>query len=1300
MADSIVESGSSSVSIQAPTVSGHSMNPLPLIAAEIIQMDTSNPPPRPPLDDSICSEPELKRKKMESAVASTSGINEKLELRLGGILCCAVCLDLPKTAMYQCQMGHLICASCFNHLIADGRLRDQVATCPNCRVEISKSTASRNLAVEKAVSELPSDCQFCGKEFPSKSLERHEQNECEERPTTCKYVRIGCQWKGPLHEATEHEANCSHPKKSGAEVMIALQATDATQSEDKKLFNTLIELLSYEKIIFNDLQMKPYRTDEYVHKLFYETSRFSAFNHQWVVKARINNGQRDPHTVNERQITYQLILKTKTSAPLSIHFFALKGPFSDMKNNTQIYKHDFTDQENESEYFLLPLPDSSECNRLLAAKAINFSMSALWIILLLSFFVNGSYSIESLQDGIQYRLPNDTKPETYDIYISTGVHNQDFTFEGSVTILLSVVLETTSITLHSHRLHNIGVVTLQEEGGSEPIPLANHAFNVNNNFLTIPLLSGVLEREKRYILHIPFNATLQEEPRGFYKSSYIDDNGNVRYLATTQLAMTDARHAFPCYDEAALRANFTIKIRHGSNYHAVSNMPVNGLPEDDGNGFSITTFMTTPLSPTYIIAYTISDFAYKSNENSGSGSIPFRTYARSNAIEGATYSVEVGEKLLTAFNNYFGINFALPKMDQVAVADFPFSAMENWGMVVYREPVLLFFPNSTHALKTRITTLIAHEFAHQWFGNLVTPKWWTYAWLSEGFATLFANLATNWIYPEWEINDYFVFSTLQNVFQTDAADSSRPMSSYVESPAAILDVLDSVTYDKASCVIRMIMHAVTEETLKRGLVNYFTARAYLAADENDLFEGISEAVPESIDITAIMSSWTQQKGYPFLTITRNYNTGSASVRQERYQTYVPAQSDSTLWWIPLTFASASTNDFLNTTAQLWMKKTERSITISNDWKADEWIIFNKQQSGYYRVLYDEENYRLITKELVEGNLTKIHLATRSQLTDDAFNFAKTGRLDYAVVFELLTYLKNEREVVPWSSAFRGLQFIHRMVAASAHYHHLQTFTLGLVNGLFDYIGIKNLPDDEPHFNKELRILATNWACRMGSQKCLEETNKELRENWENINSNMRPTIYCNGLRSNDDSDFVTLRNKLNATFDSNERNIILTALGCSMNSSRLQEYIHSSIENVHLSQAENYRVFTAVLENGQLGLNVVVQFLEENFGQAASAYGASNINNAVIATATNIVSTEMAEKILPVVELAASNNLITNETLTQTTKLLEDNKEWLDNHQEAIDSWLHDFYNSSGSKSAIVSISLTVVLVCLRSIFE
>ncbi|KAG5680936.1 hypothetical protein PVAND_010412 [Polypedilum vanderplanki] len=355
-------------SSSVPTSSSITQQQTQPVVENVVETDNSASNSKQNFDD----EPEAKRQKMNVPKHKKF---EKLESRLGSVLCCAVCLDLPKkTAMYQCVMGHLMCAGCFTHLLADSRLRDQVATCPNCRVEISKNNASRNLAVEKAVSELPSECQFCSQEFPRATLEHHERNECEERPTECKYSLIGCQWNGPMHGAKEHESQCAHPKKSGADVMGALKDREAHHEEEKKLFNCLVDLLSYEKITFNDLRLQSYRTDEFIHKLFYETTRFSAFNHQWIVKAIVNNSQRDVHQTNDRFMTYQVALKTKTQHPLSIHFFVLPGPFSDVKVNTKIYKHDFTDNENESTFNLLPLPDTAECNRLLAAKTINLRL--------------------------------------------------------------------------------------------------------------------------------------------------------------------------------------------------------------------------------------------------------------------------------------------------------------------------------------------------------------------------------------------------------------------------------------------------------------------------------------------------------------------------------------------------------------------------------------------------------------------------------------------------------------------------------------------------------------------------------------------------------------------------------------------------------------------------------------------------------------------------------------------------------------------------------------------------------------
>ncbi|XP_030762394.1 cysteine and histidine-rich protein 1 homolog [Sitophilus oryzae] len=318
------------------------------------------------------TEPEAKKRKISKQQSDDK--KHKLEERLGGILCCAVCLDLPRAAVYQCTNGHLMCAGCFTHVLADARLRDETATCPSCRVEISKVSATRNLAVENAVSELPNECQFCGKQYPRNSLERHEEQECEERISGCKYSRIGCPWRGPEHERQEHESQCAHPHRTGAEVMDSLLAMDQQMAEEKKLFENIFDLLGYEKITFTDIQLKPYRTDEFVHRLFYESSRFSAFNNQWVVKARINNCQKDPTQSSQRDMNYQLILKSKSTTSLNLSYIVLRGPVGDIKVKPRIYEFDFTDQNNESPYVTLPLPDTAECNRLLAAKTINLRL--------------------------------------------------------------------------------------------------------------------------------------------------------------------------------------------------------------------------------------------------------------------------------------------------------------------------------------------------------------------------------------------------------------------------------------------------------------------------------------------------------------------------------------------------------------------------------------------------------------------------------------------------------------------------------------------------------------------------------------------------------------------------------------------------------------------------------------------------------------------------------------------------------------------------------------------------------------
>lgn len=267
-----------------------------------------------------------------------------------------------------------MCVACFTHLLADARLREESATCPNCRVEISKTSASRNLAVEKTVSELPLECKYCTSVFPRHSLPNHEENQCEERLTSCRFACIGCPWRGPAHEGGAHEAVCAHPNKSAAEVLEVIAERERLSHETMAVYNQVMDLLSYEKITFTDLQLKPYRLDEFVHKMYYESSRFTAFSHQWLVKAFVNRNQQDPTQSSEREITYQLIMKSKPMGTCTVQWVVVSGPLGEARLAARLAHHAFSELQPDAPPAVLPLVRRSDANRLLANKALHFRL--------------------------------------------------------------------------------------------------------------------------------------------------------------------------------------------------------------------------------------------------------------------------------------------------------------------------------------------------------------------------------------------------------------------------------------------------------------------------------------------------------------------------------------------------------------------------------------------------------------------------------------------------------------------------------------------------------------------------------------------------------------------------------------------------------------------------------------------------------------------------------------------------------------------------------------------------------------
>ncbi|CAL1280846.1 unnamed protein product [Larinioides sclopetarius] len=299
---------------------------------------------------------------------------EPLEERLHGILCCAVCLDLPKSAVYQCRNGHLMCSECFNHLLADAHLKLVPSVCPTCRTVISKDLCVRNLVVEKAVAELPVTCSDCSVKFPRCLREVHEKQLCQERYTWCCYYRIGCPWGGPFKKKAEHEKKCLQPTKDGTEIKQAIPNMFLPVKSGGR--NHLCDYLSFEKIAYNDLQfLGPYRTDEFYVR--FETFRFCAFGMEWEVRAHVNNNEADPTLSCERTLSYALLLKESVDRTINMHYTVVKGPLGEMKLHPHIEEFKFSDETPESHYALLPLEDSSECYKLLSGT-IRFRLIMFW----------------------------------------------------------------------------------------------------------------------------------------------------------------------------------------------------------------------------------------------------------------------------------------------------------------------------------------------------------------------------------------------------------------------------------------------------------------------------------------------------------------------------------------------------------------------------------------------------------------------------------------------------------------------------------------------------------------------------------------------------------------------------------------------------------------------------------------------------------------------------------------------------------------------------------------------------------
>nr|XP_019531217.2 aminopeptidase N [Aedes albopictus] len=874
-----------------------------------------------------------------------------------------------------------------------------------------------------------------------------------------------------------------------------------------------------------------------------------------------------------------------------------------------------------------------------------------------------------------YRLPNTTSPLRYDIELTTHVHDHgspnQFDFEGKVKIALRVLEEVQNITLHYRQL-TVTHVKLTDAANTALIN-DDSSFTMDTTYEFLVILAPSVLRVGDYSLEIDYHGVLRTDNGGFYRSSYTDANGNTRWIATTQFESTDARHAFPCYDEPGTRAPIGLKLTHGNTYHAISNMPIKSQNPWNAT-YTVTHFEDTLSMQTYLLAFVVSDFAFVSDTPNKQS-----VYANPVSISNGdlNFALEAGVKVIAALEEYLQVGYSFPKLDQIGIPDFAAGAMENWGLVTYREEALIY--NSTKSpmgqLK-RTALIIAHEYGHQFFGNLVSPKWWSYLWLNEGFATLMQYIAANKAYPDLRIQEMATVEALQNAFQSDALESTRPMNSYVETPTAISALFDDIAYDKSGSVLRQFQHAFGDRVFRAGLKYYLDAMQFKAATPDDLAAALQKAVdepndfPVNLNVSDIIYSWADQKGYPVLHVSRGADN-VITLRQERYLLKPSKDAVKATWLLPYNFATYQAPDFSSTLPYDWLvgETAELRPLPSLHWDNDDWVIFNKQQTGFYRVNYDDKLWELITNELHHGEHSSIHHLNRAQLIDDSLNLARSGHLGYDVALKLIQYLTKEEEYVPWASLNNGLSYLNRMLAGSAKYNLFKQFVWELVEPSFHKFGLTSKPSDS-HFAKLTRNILINWACQVGSEECLTQTNSQLAEvvanKTEDVDPNLKSVVYCNGLRNANRDTFLFVWDRMHRSQDPSDRVLLISALGCSQDPELLELYLETSLDetgDASYRGQERSRVFSAVYVNGKVGLETAMKFLAENADTIdrlynGGSFGGRAIGSAVTGMARRVVNKEQYDEFLALnAKLEAAGYLNANELAT-AKELAGENVQW------------------------------------------
>jgi puromycin-sensitive aminopeptidase len=671
---------------------------------------------------------------------------------------------------------------------------------------------------------------------------------------------------------------------------------------------------------------------------------------------------------------------------------------------------------------------------------------------------------------LEYRLPSTVIPKRYELRLEPDL--KGFTFNGDEIVDITVVEATAEVVLNALELE-IDHAVAQQNGttvGCSRVAMEPARERAHLHFSDV-LTPG------EWQLQIKFRGILNDKLHGFYRSQHNDAAGKAHTVATTQFEATDARRAFPCWDEPALKAVYKVTLVIDEDLIAVSNA---GIEQERrlGSGKKEVVFKDTIKMSTYLLAFIVGDFEATDSVDAGT---PLRVVHMPGKRDLTGWAKQIGAFSLKFFAGYYGIPYPGDKLDLIAIPDFAAGAMENLGAITFRETALLVDDQTaSRAELERVADVVAHENAHMWFGDLVTMKWWNGIWLNEAFATFMEMLAVDAWKPNWKRWDSFGVSRAA-AMAIDALKSTRSIEYTVLSPEDCRSMFDVLTYEKGASVLRMLEQYLGGEEFRKGISRYLKRHEYANTETGDLWDALQEATNEPV--RRLMDSWIFQQGFPIISVEAVDGGRTLKLAQQRFFYLPPANPEAQLWHVPIRLLVKT--DAREEAYRLLLTGKETTLELPGK---VEWALVNEGGSGFYRVRYSADLLQTLTRDV-----HRLKPIERFGLVSDTWAATVAGLKPLSEFVAMARSFSNETDLNVWRALLGGFHYLD-MIATDQQRPALAKAVRDLVGPAARGLGW-NAVASEDELTRQLRAMLLGILGTLGEDEEVQARARALYLEW-------------------------------------------------------------------------------------------------------------------------------------------------------------------------------------------------------------